>query len=148
MSYSSSQYWGSLDWTTNNFSDIFLKVIWIIEAITVVGVIYFLLSKRKLDFLPEKKYVVFLIVMLFSLQAGILFNNWKITSSGAEKLIASPGRYFIPNIAAHIIVMFTGIGALLRKKILFRAAAIFGIILMFTFSFYLIFNIIIPRYYF
>ena len=94
------------------------------------------------NFLPEKKYVLFFILMIIALQLGIRFADWR-----AHGELGTPGRYFLPNIAAHIILVFTGIGALLRKEKYFEKSLIIGLILMMAFMLYIIFDVIIYRYY-
>lgn len=144
----SKNYWGNLDWTRNDYSENFIQIIWVLEAMAIAGIIFFLFSKKIPPFLPQKKYVFFLLLMLFTLQFGIAFSDWRITASGTESLFAAPGRYFLPNLAAHIALMFAGLGMLLRKEKYLDGALIFGLLLMFAFNFYIIFNVIIPRFYF
>lgn len=147
--YTSDKYWGNLeDWTTNAFSAYFIYAIWALEAFAVIGLIKYFISKQKISFLPEKKYALFLIIMLFCLQFGVLFNNWRITAKDTEMLLASPGRYYIPNLASHLILLSVGIGSLLKKENYFNIALASCLILMSAFNFYVIFFAIIPRFYF
>jgi hypothetical protein len=112
-----------------------------------IGLIYFLASKKRPEFLPDKKYVIFLIAMVIALQLGIRTADWKIFMSSDNLDLGTPGRYFLPNLASHIILLFVGLGAFLRKERYFQYSLIIGLILMFSFSMYLTFNVIIPRYY-
>ena len=144
---SSRTYWGSLSWDSNfidkNFTDFILGV----QTLSAIGVIWFLFSKKKLEFLPEKKYVIFLLGMIFSLQLGIRMADWKIFIDSGALELGTPGRYFLPNLVSHIILVFVGLGMLFRKENYFKNILLGGLILMLSFSMYLIFNVIVPRYY-
>ncbi len=148
LGLSSRTYWGALGWVNNWFLDKTTNIIWIIQLIAAAGIGVLLFSKKeKPEFLPEKKYVVFLLAMIVLLQAGIRFADWSLFHKLGQIEIGTPGRYFLPNIAAHIILVFTGLGMLLRKKGYFEKSLIFGLILMMTFMLYIIFDVIILRYY-
>jgi len=144
---SSRTYWGSLGWFDNLVENNFTDIVWLIEIIAGAGIIYFLFSKKKFTFLPEKKYVIFLLAMIVSLQLGVRIADWKIFMRTGGLDLGTPGRYFLPNLASHIILLFVGLGALLRKERYFKNALILGLILTFSFSMYLTFNVILPRYY-
>jgi len=61
--------------------------------------------------------------------------------------LGTPGRYFLPTLASHVILVFAGLGMLLGKRRYFKNTLIGGIILMFFFSLYLTFDVILPRFY-
>ena len=145
---SSRTYWGSLGWEDNWISQNFTDIIKLIEAFSLVGLVLCFLSKNKPGYLPEKKYVIFLLAMIVALQLGIRLYDWKIFMQTGSLDLGTPGRYFLPNLAAHIILVFTGLGMLLRRENYFRNSLLTGLILMFSFSLYLIFNVVLPRYYF
>jgi hypothetical protein len=106
-----------------------------------------LFSKRKFDYLPEKKYIIFLIGVIIALQLGIRFADWRAFSVSNRLNLGTPGRYFLPNLASHIILVFVGLGALLRKEKYFNLTLLFGLISMFAFFMYIIFDLVIPRTY-
>lgn len=143
---SSRTYWGAISWTNNWFlNNSLINIICAIDFVSAIGIAIFLFSKNKFPHLPEKKYAIFLIGMLVTLQLGIRVANW--ISRGQLGL---PGRYFLPNIATHIILVFTGIGAILgyfKKEKWFDASLIIGLILMMMFCLYIIFDVIVLRYY-
>lgn len=143
----SNAYWGNLDWENNLISNNFLKIIWPIEAVSLAGLVLFFFFKKKLKFLPEKKYIIFFILMVAALQFGVRFADFSIFTNLGSLELGAPGRYFLPNLASHLLLVFIGIGAILKKKEYFDRALMFGLILMMAFCFYVIFNIIIPRYY-
>ncbi|MDQ1284544.1 MAG: 2 protein [Patescibacteria group bacterium] len=144
---SSRTYWGALDWNSGNITTNIIDFVWIIQTFSIAGLAIFFFSKKKFDFLPEKKYVVFLISMLATLQLGIRIFDWKVYMESGSLDLGTPGRYFLPNLAAHIILVFIGLGALLKKEKYFEYCILAGMILMFAFSTYLIFNVVIPRFY-
>lgn len=156
---SSRTYWGILSWTKNWSINNGTNIIWLIQAIAAVGIAFFLFSKKKFAHLPEKKYIVFLLMMLALLQLGIRFADWMFFyNNGGHIETGTPGRYFIPNLTAHIILVFTGIGILLEKTSVrdgsasngqkyFEYSLIIGLVLMMTFMLYIIFDNIIFRYY-
>lgn len=174
---SSRTYWGTLTWVESWMMDNLIDIIWAIEAFSAIGIILLLMPKKyyerffeiienlisklrkksakymaffkntRLDFLPEKKYILFLLGMIAALQIGIRAYDWKIFDSSGSLDLGTPGRYFLPNIAAHIILVFTGIGALLRKEKWFEKSLIVGLILMMMFCMYIIFDVIVYRYY-
>jgi hypothetical protein len=147
VSLATRTYWGILSWHDGILENYFVNIVWVITAAASIGITFFLFSKRKFEFLPEKKYIYFLLGMIVALQLGIRFYDWKIFSSTGNFDLGTPGRYFLPNLASHIILLFVGLGALMRKEKYFHYSLITGLILMFSFSMYLMFNVIIPRYY-
>jgi hypothetical protein len=84
---------------------------------------------------------------MLALQTGIRFNNWRITASDSELLYGTPGRYFIPALAAHLAVMFCGLGAILRKQKYFDNFLLAALVFMLAFSLHIIFNVVLPRFY-
>ena len=144
---SSRTYWGSLGWFDGFVEKNFTDFVWTIQTLSAFGIILFLFSKKRLAFLPPKKYVLFLIGMIVALQFGIRMADWKVFSETGKLILGTPGRYFLPNLVSHIALVFIGLGALLRKESYFKNILSAGLILMFSFSLYLILNVIIPRYY-
>lgn len=139
---SSRTYWGALSWVNNWFLDNTINFVWIIEFFSTIGIAFFFSLKKKLDFLPEKKYVVFLLIILAALQIGIRAADWLTHGE-----TGAPGRYFMPNIASHMILVFVGLGALLRKKEYFEKSLLVGLILMMTFMLFIIFDAMVLRFY-
>jgi 4-amino-4-deoxy-L-arabinose transferase-like glycosyltransferase len=144
---SSRTYWGILSWKDNWVSGHLTDYIWIIESISAFGIAMILFSKEKPEYLPEKKYVWFFVGMIAALQFGIRFFDWRIFQKTGSLDLGTPGRYFLPNIAAHCILVFTGLGMLLKKKEYLERLLIASLILMIAFSMYTIFNVVLPRFY-
>lgn len=155
----SETYWGALEWTSSGIVENAVYLIWVIQFFAAAGIVIFLFSKKyHSEFLPEKKYVISLLIMIALLQAGIRFADWSLFQTLGRIETGLPGRYFLPNIAAHIILVFVGIGVLVEKIALrfkksdlaekyFETSMIAGLILMMSLSMYLVFNVIIFRYY-
>lgn len=143
----SNSYWGNLSWEDNFISNNFIEIIWTLALFSLIGSVWFIFSKKKPDFLPEKKYIIFLLFVIFLLQIGIRFADLRIFSNIGTLELGAPGRYFLPNLVSHLILAFVGFGMLLRKREYFDKSLIIGFILMVSFCFFEIFNIIIPRYY-
>ncbi|MCK9378666.1 MAG: glycosyltransferase family 39 protein [Candidatus Moranbacteria bacterium] len=144
---SAKNYWGNLDWNRNDYSEVFIRVIWLVELFSAIGVIWLLFSKKPLPFLPEKKYVWFFLGMIAALQFGIRFYDWKIFSILGTLDLGTPGRYFLPTITSHMALVFAGLGMILRKEKYLNFALLFWLLLMFAFSMYLTFDVIVPRFY-
>ncbi len=143
----SNSYWGNLGWEDNFITNHLVEIIWAVEAVALLGLAVFLFSKHKFSYLPEKKYLILLMFMIIMLQLGIRYADFKIYNSLGSLDLGAPGRYFLPNLISHIILVFAGIGMLLKKEEYFDRALKTGLILMASYCFYIIFNMVIPRFY-
>ncbi|HRY82222.1 MAG TPA: phospholipid carrier-dependent glycosyltransferase [Candidatus Moranbacteria bacterium] len=149
LTLSSKTYWGEFpikSWTSNYL----LNIIWSIQFISIIGLFIFIFSKKRPEFLPEKKYVLFFILMLIALQAGIRAADWKYFAKFGELELQTPGRYFFPNLALHISLVFVGLGMILKaikKEIHFDFVLSVGLVLMFVFFMHYLFNFIILDFY-
>ncbi|QQR77948.1 MAG: glycosyltransferase family 39 protein [Candidatus Moraniibacteriota bacterium] len=144
---SSRTYWGSLGWNDDFLARHFTDILWPLEEIAIVGIILFLFSKKKPNFLPEKKPVIFLIAMIIALQFGIRVADWNVFAHTGSLDLGTPGRYFLPNLATHLILVFLGIGTLLGTRERFKNILLGGVIFMCFFSMFLTLDIILPRFY-
>ncbi len=144
---SSRTYWGSLSWKSNWLTHNFTNLIFWIETLSVLGLVLFFWTKKIPHYLPDKKYIIFLLLMIIALQLGIRTYDWKVFISFHRLTLGTPGRYFLPNLASHLILLFVGLGMLFKKERYFKNALLTGFILMFSFCFYIIFNFILPRFY-
>ena len=151
LALSARTYWGTLSWTNSFFMDYIINFIWLVEFFSLIGLSFFFFGKNeKPKFLPEKKYLVFLVGMIVALQLGIRVADWSIFQTLGKLEIGAPGRYFLPNLTAHIILVFSGLGMLFtraKKETYFDNSLLLGAILMLAFSLYLIFDVIIFRFY-
>ena len=151
IALSARTYWGTLSWTNSFFMDYIINFIWLVEFFSLIGLGFFFFGKtEKPKFLPEKKYLLFLIGMIVALQLGIRVADWQFFAPLEKLEIGAPGRYFLPNLTAHIILVFSGLGLLFarfKKETYFEKSLILSTILMLAFSLYLIFDVIIFRFY-
>ena len=99
------------------------------------------------EFLPEKKYIIFFIGIILALQLAIRFYDWRVFDATKQIVIGTPGRYFLPNIIPHILLIVTGLGFFTRNKKQFHILLKILALLMILLSLYSIINVIIPRYY-
>ncbi len=148
MELTSVIYWSNYRWTNGALSEKITYAIWAAEALAALGVIIFLFYPRQPDFLPEKRVIIFMLILLLALQIGIRFYDWKVFYSGRGFDLGTVGRYFIPNIISHFIVLFAGMGAILRKSGYFENFLKIVLIAMIAMAFHSIFNVIIPSFYF
>ena len=144
---SSRTYWGSLGWNDDFLSQHFTDILWPLQGIAVIGIVLFLFTEKKPDFLPEKKPVIFLIAMIVALQLGIRVADWNVFAHAGSLDLGTPGRYFLPNLSTHLILLFLGLGMLLGTRERFKNILIGGVILMCFFSIFLTFDVILPRFY-
>lgn len=144
---SSRTYWGTLSWNDDIIANHFTDMLWPLQIIATVGIIILLFGKRIPEFLPNKKFVIFLVTLIIALQLGIRLADWNIFAHEGSLDLGTPGRYFLPNLATHLLLVFIGFGMLLGKREYFKNILLGGVILMFFFSFYLTFNVILPRFY-
>lgn len=148
VEYTVASYWGNFGWLDTKISGSVVDFIFVMEIIGFFGIFWYVFSKKKgPDYLPEKKYFVFFLLLILALQLAIRFYDWRTFDSAGKIVIDTPGRYFMPNIAAHFTVLFSGLAVFLRKKEYFELLLKFALVLMVIFQFYCIFNLIIPRYY-
>jgi len=144
-------YWGTLGWTNSLILDKSVELLKYLEIIALAGLGFFFFGKyEKSAYLPEKKYILFLFLMTLGLQLEIRIADWHMFNDLGRIELGAPGRYFLPNLASHIILMFTGFGALLgyfKREHWFEKILLIGLLAMFSLSFYLIFNVIVYRFY-
>jgi len=144
-------YWGTLGWTNSLLLDKAVELLKYLEIIALVGLGFFFFGKKeKPAYLPEKKYIAFLFLMAVGLQLEIRAADWSMFNSLGRIELGTPGRYFLPNLASHIILMFTGFGTLLsylKREHYFEKILLIGLLAMFSLSLYLIFDVIIYRFY-
>lgn len=153
----SETYWGTLSWVNSWALSHVTTLIFIIETIALIGLGLLLFSKKFKtqypSFLPPKKYIVFLIGMIIALQLGIRIADWSVFSriGGMKMSLGTPGRYFLPNLASHILLLGAGLGAILaflKQEKCFESLLLTILIGMFSLMSYLIFDVIILRFYF
>lgn len=153
----SDTYWGILGWTNSFWLGYTPWLILLVELMAIIGISLLFFSQKFSEhtpsFLPAKKYILFLTGMIVALQLGVRIVDWSVFSQlgGMTMSTGTPGRYFLPNLSAHILLMATGLGALLaytKKERYFETILLGLLILMFSLMMYLTFNALILRFYF
>lgn len=140
-------YWGEIGWGRENLSNYFIGAVWLLEAFALIGLLLFFWKKEKFDFLPEKKYLWFFLLMLLALQLGVRLYDWKMFVVKNAIVLGTPGRYFLPNLLPHLLLVAIGLGAWLRREKYLENALVGFLIWLVIFSLYQIFDLILPRFY-
>lgn len=146
--WSGLSYWGNFGWLDTSISSWIVSLAHFVEIAAILGLVaHFAFSKRIPEFLPQKKFVIFLLGFFLALQSAIRFADWSFFNSNGKVVIGTYGRYFLPVIGAQFALVAIGLGMLARKysiwKNILKILAL-GMILLWTYS---ILIIIIPRYY-
>ena len=140
-------YWGNFGMYDSQISQGILKLIWGIEILVILGIILYFFKKEKQEFLPEKRFVIFLLIFFLAVQLAIRFFDWRWFDVRGWIIIGQKGRYFFPALFSHILLIFIGLGAFLRTKKQFLLMLKLFLVLSAGFFLYSVFNVIIPRYY-
>lgn len=141
-------YWGNFGSLEAELPDKVIESIWWIEGISALGIILLLLYKKvNREYLPEKKYIIFLILTISVLQLAIRFYDWRVFDLNGKALISTPGRYFLPNVAAHMILVMYGLGFFFKERLNFEIMLKTILVLMVILNIYSVFIIIIPKFY-
>lgn len=140
-------YWGHFGWLDHALPDWSLTIIVVASIIGFSGTLWYIFSRKNLEHLPERKYIIFFFGMILALQMAIRFYDWRVFDHSGQILIGQPGRYFLPNLIAHILIIVTGLGFLLREKNKFFFLMKILALAMILLQLHAIINVIIPRYY-
>jgi len=151
FSHTAKTYWGVASLNggpiIENLKYIFL---WI-DLIALFGVSVYLFSKKKLpEYLPEKKYVLFFILIILALQIGVRLAGWKYFDKTGDIGLGAPGRYFLPTLLPHLCLLYVGTGTIffyLKAGKYFKYFLGLCVILMIYLSFEAILNSLIFRHY-
>ena len=143
----SLSYWGHFGWLDHALPDWSLSIIIILTITGFLGALWYLFSRQHAPYLPERRFLVFFLGMILTLQIAIRFYDWRVFDYTGQILIGQPGRYFLPNIIAHLLTIITGLAFLLRETIRFYLLMKILALAMILLQLHAIFNVIIPRYY-
>lgn len=153
----SESYWGTLGWTRSWLLQTVPMIIFFFEVIASIGLLLLFFSKKLKavypSYLPNTNQVLFLLSMIAILQLGVRVADWEAFTrvGGMAMSLGTPGRYFLPTLLAHILILTTGLGALVayfKQERYFNTLLLGLLILMVSFMLHTIFNVIIFRYYF
>ena len=146
--WSEISYWGNFGWLDAQISSWIVSIAHWIEIAGILGIIgYFIFPKKIPEFLPEKKFVIFLIGIFIYLQIAIRFADWNFFDTYGKIEIGTHGRYFLPVIFAQFSLIVIGIGMLVRKYSIWKNILKVLVLSMIMLWLYSVLIIIIPRYY-
>jgi hypothetical protein len=87
------------------------------------------------------------VLAIILMQFAIRFFDWRYFDTTGQIVIGTPGRYFLPNILPHFLLLVSGLGYFLPTRLAFdRLLAILSA-LLFLLTIYTTWAIILPRYY-
>ncbi len=147
ITWSALTYWGSFGWLDANVPESVLHIIVAIETLGIFGLIWLFFDKTPPQFLPNKQILFFAFVSILFLQLAIRFFDWRIFDATGKILSGTPGRYFLPNIIPHFILMVSGLGYFTPSREAFHKLVLILSISLFTLTMYAFWFIILPRYY-
>ena len=142
-----ASYWGNFGWLDTRLNVHLLSFIAALELIGVFGLLWYLLGKEVRPWLLEKKYLWFFLTLSLSLQLAIRFFDWRMFDMTGTIIISPMGRYYLPNIIPHLLLVINGLGFFMKNRRQFERLILWLSIGMVLLSLYSIFFVIIPRYY-
>lgn len=128
-------YWGVFKWLSLTLPPLVLKIITRVAAISVVGLIF----TKKTKF--ESKALVFFIVSSVSYIVYLLLWDFRLMQSAGFSA-GIQGRYFFPNIVAHMVIFIFGLSwGRFSKPVLIIVSALMIALNIFAFRYlYLSYN--------
>jgi 4-amino-4-deoxy-L-arabinose transferase-like glycosyltransferase len=167
----SDTYWGTFGWLDTTLHGSVMSALRFIQYVGFFGtLIFFLVSLGRTlslptkrvtqkvkawtrgyftevrSYLPEAKYAWLFLFSIALLQAAIRFYDWYGRYTIGEG-VGTPGRYFLPNIIPHFMLLVIGFGMLVKTEWAFGLILRILLVLMVFLNLYSVFWIIIPRYY-
>lgn len=162
-------YWGTFGWLDTTLHGSVMSMIRGIQYIGFMGTaIFFLISAGRAlplesvarkaaawtrgyfsevrAYLPEAKYAWLFLFSIVLLQAAVRFYDWYGQFIVGDN-VGTPGRYFLPNIIPHFMLLVIGFGMLVRSERALGLILRAFLVLMVLLNLYSVFWIIIPRYY-
>lgn len=141
-------YWGIFGLLNAPISRNFLYIIWPIEIIALFGLVIYLFKKKADSFFsPDKQTIIFLLAVTIALQFAVRFADWRFFDSSGKWILRTFGRYFIPTLVSHILLIILGYRVFFKKEKSYENFVKIIFVMMILLLVYSIFNIIIPRYY-
>ncbi len=168
---SSRDYWGAIGWSGSIWPIIYVGIIWLIEWVAWLGLGVFITCLWIKNFAKvqplqsckgwtfaklqkQKKYFWFMLASILALQVGVRLADWKVFVESGSLVLGTPGRYWLPNIVPHFVLLAMGLksilGFLKSRKLqekYFELSLLMFLVLMILYWSYEVFNIIIPRFY-
>ncbi len=145
--WTATTYWGSFGWLDTNLPAAIIQFILALETTAGFGLLWLFFDKYPPRFLPNKRVLLFPFSRSFSsssLSASLIGGYFDATG---KILIGTPGRYFLPNILPHLLLIVSGLGYFLPTKFAFDRMLVSLSTLLFLLTTYATWAIILPRYY-
>ena len=140
-------YWGNFGWLDAELPTNVIEKISLGELLIFIGTIFLLLTPWGGTLAPKKRFVFLFVVLIVALQVGIRFYDWRVFDATEKIYIGTPGRYFLPNIVPHFLLLAVGLATFARKEYILNFLLKTVLIFMIGLNFYATFTVIIPRYY-
>lgn len=147
ITWTAMTYWGSFGWLDTNIPKSIIQIVLGIETVAVFGLIWLFFDKTPPRFLPSKPIFLLALISIIFLQFAIRFFDWRIFDATGKVLSGTPGRYFLPNIIPHFLLLVSGLGYFTRTKEAFKKLILTLSISLFALTSYALWFIILPRYY-
>lgn len=145
--WTSQSYWGNFGWLDAGIPEFVLHAILGLEMFALLGLTWFFFDKNPPRFLPDKRVLLFALVSIITLQFAIRFFDWRVFDTAGKIIIGTPGRYFLPNILPHMLLIVSGLGYWAGTRERFQSLLGLLAILIFLLTLYCSWFIILPRYY-
>lgn len=142
-----ASYWGNFGWLDTRMHAGVLSSIAALEIVALFGLSWYLFGTTARPWLLQKKYLWFFIILILALQIAIRFFDWRFFDATGKIIFSPMGRYYLPNVIPHLLLVVSGLGFFTRSRQQFERLVLWlsgGMILL---SLYSIFFVIIPRYY-
>lgn len=147
ITWTAMTYWGSFGWLDTNLPGLVLQIILAIETVSLFGLTWLFFDKAPPHFLPRKAILLFALISIISLQLAIRFFDWRIFDTTSKILSGTPGRYFLPNIIPHLLLVVSGLGYFMRTREAFQKLILALSASLFILTSYALWFVILPRYY-
>ena len=95
----------------------------------------------------QKKYFWFMLIAVVILQLGIRVADWKVFTKTGGLDLGTPGRYWLPNIIPHFVLLALGLKIIMIEKKYFEFSLFAFLVLMILYWTYGVVDVIIPRFY-
>lgn len=147
ITWTAVTYWGSFGWLDAYIPKTILHIILAMETAAAFGLIWLTFDKDPPRFLANKSVLLFACISILFLQFAIRFFDWRIFDATGKILSGTPGRYFLPNIVPHVLLLVSGLGYFTRTRESFQKLLLVLSVSMFALTSYALWFVILPRYY-
>jgi len=110
-------YWGVFGWLEATLPPFIYQILKLITLVSLIGWLKLLVTQHSTITLSKTKIksLAFLIFFSFIQAALVIFNDFKIFTT-TDEIYGIQGRYFLPAIIAHMLLLIFGLIQLVPKK--------------------------------